>query len=203
MEESGPGLRERKKAATREALSWAAVRLTVQRGLDNVLVEDIANEVGVSSRTFNNYFASKADAITWRHLNRMRQILATLRERPADEPVWQSATEAVLAHSGEEDVSPDPQWTAGVKVMMSDPGLQGAVLRAVAVASREFAEVIAERTGTDVRRDLYPALVAAAIGAASQVAQDRWVHADPPVPLVPLLREAMAQFGAGLQRPPG
>lgn len=64
------GLRERKKEATRVALSWAAIRLTVERGLDNVRVEDIAEAVGVSPRTFNNYFSSKAEAIAFRHLQR-------------------------------------------------------------------------------------------------------------------------------------
>jgi hypothetical protein len=38
------GLRERKKRATREALSRAALHLAIERGLDNVLVEDIAAE---------------------------------------------------------------------------------------------------------------------------------------------------------------
>ena len=64
------GLRERKKRQTRIALSWAAIRLTVERGLDNVRVEDIAAEVGVSPRTFNNYFSSKGEAIAARHLER-------------------------------------------------------------------------------------------------------------------------------------
>jgi hypothetical protein len=58
-----PGLRERKKIATRQALGLAAMRLAIERGLDNVLVEDIAEAAGVSTRTFNNYFASKYEAI--------------------------------------------------------------------------------------------------------------------------------------------
>ena len=58
------GLRERKKAETRAALSWAAIRLTVERGFENVKVEDIAAAAGVSPRTFNNYFASKGEAIS-------------------------------------------------------------------------------------------------------------------------------------------
>ncbi len=80
------GLRERKKQETRIALSWAAIRLTVERGFDNVRVEDIAAEAGVSPRTFNNYFSSKGEAIVARHLDRARLIMQELRRRPASEP---------------------------------------------------------------------------------------------------------------------
>jgi len=201
MSTTGPGLRERKKQETRAALSWAALRLAVERGLDNFLVEDIAAEVGVSTRTYNNYFSSKAEAIVWRHLDRARQTAARLRERPAGEPLWEAITHAVLPTAGEENTTPDPEWTAGVRLMIGEPALQGEFLKASAAADRECAVAIAERTGLDVERDMYPRLVAAAIGAAIQVATGQWLRADPPAPLPALVRDALGQVAAGLPAP--
>jgi AcrR family transcriptional regulator len=197
---AGPGLRERKKQQTREALSWAALRLAVERGFGNVLVEDIAAEAGVSPRTYNNYFSSKAEAIAWRHLDRARRTADRLRERPPEEPLWESITTAVLAQAGDESAGPEPEWIAGVRLMLSEPALQGEYLKAAMAADRECAVAIAERTGTDAR-DMYPQLVAAAIGAAIQVANDQWLRADPPVPLPPLLRDALNQVAGGLAAP--
>jgi AcrR family transcriptional regulator len=196
-----PGLRERKKQQTREALSWAGLRLAVERGFANVLVEDIAAEAGVSPRTYNNYFSSKAEAIAWRHLDRARRTADLLRERPLTEPLWESITHAVLAHVGDERASPEPEWTAGVRLMLSEPALQGEYLKAAQAADRECAAAIAERTGTDATGDMYPQLVAAAIGAAIRVASDHWLRADPPVPLATLLRDALSRIAAGLPDP--
>lgn len=53
------GLRETKKLATRRALSAAARELIQSHGLDGVTVEMICDRVGVSVRTFFNYFESK------------------------------------------------------------------------------------------------------------------------------------------------
>ncbi|MCW2861249.1 MAG: transcriptional regulator, TetR family [Actinoallomurus sp.] len=196
-----PGHRERKKQQTREALSWAALRLAVERGLGNVLVEDIAAEAGVSPRTFNNYFSSKAEAIVWRHLDRVRHIAELLRERPPGEPLWDSLTSVVVLPFGDEGARPDPEWTAGVRLILGQTELQGAFLKAGAEAERECAFAIAERTGTDVGRDLYPLLVAAAVGAAIRVASEQWLRADPSVPLPTLLRDAMGRLAAGLPAP--
>src|ERR1700734_2617571 len=131
---AGRGLRERKKQQTRETLSWAALRLAVEPGFGSGLVEDIAAEAGVSPRTYNNYFSSKAEAIAWRHLDRARRTADLLRERPPDEPLWESITTAVLAQAGDDSAGPEPEWIAGVRLMLSEPALQGEYLKAAMAA---------------------------------------------------------------------
>ena len=56
MNTNDGGMRERKKLATRQALSAAALRLAREHGPQNVRVDDIAEAAGVSPRTYNNYF---------------------------------------------------------------------------------------------------------------------------------------------------
>jgi AcrR family transcriptional regulator len=198
------GLRERKKSETRAALSWAAVRLTVKRGLDNVLVEDIAAAAGVSPRTFNNYFSSKAEAIVARQIDRLRAVVAALRGRPQLEPLWDAISAAVIARfcgEAQEEGAPDKQWATGVKVLIDEPAVQAELLRQSRIVERELADAIAERVGADTV-GLYPQLVAAAIGAVVQVSIERWLAADPALGLEQILRVAFAQMSRISDFPP-
>ncbi|GAA3146523.1 TetR family transcriptional regulator [Nonomuraea roseoviolacea] len=200
-----PGLREQKKRATREALTLAALRLALERGLDNVRVEDIAAEVQVTTRTFNNYFSTKYEALVARHVDRVRQSAEALRARPAGEPLWEAVTQAVLSPLVEADrahESPDPEVLGGIRLIATEPALQAEALKAALTADGELAAAVAERTGTDPGRDMYPRLVAGSVATAVHVATDQWLRADPPVPLVLLLREALRQVAAGLPAPP-
>lgn len=57
------GLRYRKKLKTRLTVERAALELVIERGYDDVTVEDICARAEISKKTFFNYFSSKAAAI--------------------------------------------------------------------------------------------------------------------------------------------
>ena len=192
------GLRERKKAATRHALGVAAMRLAMERGLDNVLVEDIAEAAGVSARTFNNYFASKYEAICALGFDRAMRIGMTLSERPAGEPIWQAITNAVMSEYGTADRALDEEWMAGVRLVTSTPALRGEYLKVQAMTQYSLAEAIAVRLGANPAATMFPRILAAAVTAAIEAGMDRWLHSDPPVPLAPLVRRALRQLADGM-----
>src|SRR3954447_26299421 len=79
-------LRERKKAATREALQSAALRLAVRDGLDALTVEAIAEAVDVSPRTFFNYSGSKEEPPLPPDEARHVELQQAITARPANEP---------------------------------------------------------------------------------------------------------------------
>jgi len=198
------GLREQKKQATRDLISWSAIRLIVARGYDKVLVEDIAAEAGVSPRTFNNYFSSKAEAVASRHLDRCERMAQALRDRPADEPLWAAITQAMLSElrPGPEVKAhprPDPDaWAAGIRLMLSVPAIQAETLRAGALAETTFADAVAARTGT-APTDLYPRLVAGAALSAQNVVSQTFLNRQ--IGMQELLTDALRQVAAGLPPP--
>ena len=58
-----PGLRERKRLATRRAIQFATLQLLAEQGPEGLTVDEISRRADISPRTFFNYFASKEDAI--------------------------------------------------------------------------------------------------------------------------------------------
>lgn len=188
------GLRERKKAATRRALGIAAMRLAVERGLDNVHPDDIAAEVGVSTRTFNNYFASKYEAICALAMERGTFIGAALRNRPACEPLMDAITAAVLEPYVRAGRPPNRDWVQGVRLVIKSASLEGEYLRTQHATQKALAEAIADRIGADPATDMFPAVMAGAVTAAVHIAHERWLTSDPPVALVPLIHLALSQL---------
>lgn len=197
------GLRERKKQETRKALSHAASRLVLERGLENVLVEDIAAAANVSPRTFNNYFSSKLEAICAIPMDRAKEIGATLRARPSDEPLWDALTAAVYQHyeGVGVDQAPDEQQMRRIRAVSLSPAVRGETPKINAAMQRALAEAIADRTATDVDQDMLPMILAGAVTAATGVALRNWFAADPPCALRPLLQRALHELASVLAQP--
>ena len=165
-----PGLRERKKEATRAALSAAALRLALERGPDNVRVDDIAAAAGVSPRTYNNYFSSREQAITAAiTARRASRTAAGVAGRPARVGLAESVIDAVCdqyADGGDDD-------PAALLMIISTPALRTCYLDTVATIEDALADGIAQR-----HPDLDPRtaeVLAAAVGAATRLALRNWL----------------------------
>jgi AcrR family transcriptional regulator len=61
--DASPGLRERKRLATKRSIEFAVLELSRESGLDQVTVDDISRTADISPRTFFNYFPSKEAAL--------------------------------------------------------------------------------------------------------------------------------------------
>ena len=63
MQKKEQSLRERRREQTWTAIHEAALKRVREHGMRGTTVEEIAQEAGVSPRTFFNYFPSKEDAV--------------------------------------------------------------------------------------------------------------------------------------------
>jgi AcrR family transcriptional regulator len=187
-------LREQKRAVVRQAISAAALRLALERGLEGVLVPEIAAEAGVSPRTFNNYFSSKEEAVVAQGFDRMERILVAFRERPADEPLWASVTEAILSQFPEDRGVVDIEVSRRARLVAGSPALWAEQLKTHGTIERLMADTIAERLESPGDHELLPRLVAMAAIGASRVAFDHWVDSDGDVPFRHVLEEALDRF---------
>ncbi|MBE3012273.1 TetR family transcriptional regulator [Microbispora sp. NEAU-D428] len=89
------GRRERKKAATRQAIADAALELFLEHGFEGVSVRDVAERADVSTTTLFAHFSSKEALVFDREEEVEEALTAAVRERPKG----QSVIEALRAHA--------------------------------------------------------------------------------------------------------
>ena len=184
-----PGLRERKKQATRQALSAAAIRLALEQGFDNLRVEDIAEAAGVSPRTFNNYFSSREEAIVAARNAQVERMAAALRGRPAEESLLEAIEHAMTS----EHVQPRDPAREVVRLFLCNPSLHAEFMRNIARINSPMIEAVADRTGT-TPDDLLPQVVTSAAFGALRAAMHKWMADEAAPPFHVLLRDALNQL---------
>lgn len=176
-------LRERKKQRTREALLRAALELFTTRGYEGTTVDDIAETVDVSQRTFFRYFAGKEEAALAVQKMTVDRFVQSVRERPPHEAPLEALRQAVLdgwdtLNEVVESVVPVELYLRMFRVIESTPVLLAAHLRRSEEVEEVLARVLAEREGVDMDTDPRPRLTVAVFGGVMRVTERQWTTGE-------------------------
>ena len=203
-----PSRRELNKAATRQAITDAALALLRSNGPGNFTVEDIADAAGISRRTFFNYFGSTEAAIAAVTFGFLDKALQQFRLRPAGEPFLESARAALVELA-------DPMTVAPLAELYSlgqaNPQLSRSELEAWDHCTAQIIAAARERSsgGAGVELDeLYLRALAGSVISCGKAAMDVWFAAvrripHPGIPVQPAPAPDRFHEPAGLRiRPP-
>jgi AcrR family transcriptional regulator len=192
-------LADRRRDLVARDIRRTALALFDERGFDAVSVQDIADAVGMSARTFFRYFASKDDILLdyQRHLD--DRLCAALRARPAGEGPVAALRAAFIATS---TVAPEDHdaVVARARVLAAAPGLRARAQGERAFASQEIARLLAARMGVDPAADQRPLVIAAAMLAAAVAAWDHWLEHGGTGDPSRAIASALDLIAAGLQQ---
>src|SRR6266571_6090484 len=83
------------RAAVHAELSLAAYELVLERGFENVTLDDMAAAGGVSRSTFLRYFRTKDQVVVTALETHAERMADVLRARPAEEDDWSALRNAI------------------------------------------------------------------------------------------------------------
>lgn len=190
---SRPSLIERRKAALRLDIARHAVRLFLAQGVGATTGDEIAEAVGISSRTLWRYFPTKESCVRPLLTTSLDAVAALLRDWPADTPLLDHVRAGVLPPA-------DPAVLDLIRMSATDTALRTAWLQAHDEALPVLTSLLAERAGT-AQDDLRVKVHAATLNGALRAAAEAFAHlraADPDAEIGPCLETALRAAGEGL-----
>ncbi|MEO7125207.1 MAG: TetR family transcriptional regulator [Nakamurella sp.] len=166
------GLRERKKDATRRALAEHALELAQHRGFAGFTISELVADVGVSRRTFSNYFASKAECIVAVTDGWLDDVLDAIRQAPASASLLSVLQTGLLA------VAQDgvERWGALHAIGAMEPELQACALAGDEIVVEMVSDEVARRSGL-ASDDIRVRLLAGFAVTAGREVFTRWATA--------------------------
>lgn len=192
--ENHPTRRGRRPSTSADELERAAFDLFGRDGFDATTVEDIAESVGISKRTFFRYFESKNDVVWGAFEDQLRVMRAQFARCPADQPLME-AIRTVVVEFNRFDVAQLPWHRKRLDLILNVPALKAhSTLR-----YRDWRTVVSEfaagRLGLQTD-DLIPQAIGHATLGVAVAAYEHWL-ADPNADLTGLLDEALSSLAAG------
>lgn len=176
-------LRERKKQRTHDALIRAALELFTEQGYEATTVDEIAEAVDVSQRTFFRYFANKEDVTFAVQEMVEARFLDQLSARPATEAPLTALRSAVTVAwddvgSAIASVIPVELYMRTYRMIESTPALVAVHLRRSVELEAQLARLIARRERLDVDADPRPRVLVAAFSGVMRAAGQVWSEGE-------------------------
>lgn len=193
-------LTERRKMETRKAIADAACDLFLRDGFENVTVESIAAESGVSLRTFYRYSPSKEDVLAPIINEGMIAFVDLIDERPEGEDLATAILEAFR------EISPDENeegMRQTIGLMLEIPSLRARWLDGMRQAEERLVPVVMRRSTNDPT-ELEARITASAAIATLRIALESAVATESSRSLEDELESSLEYFkhGAGLNPAP-
>ncbi|MCP2168608.1 transcriptional regulator, TetR family [Goodfellowiella coeruleoviolacea] len=171
-----PPMTERRKDIIRLQIATAALELFKAQGVAATSGEQIADRLGISTRTLWRYCPSKEGCVQPLLTHAIGVVIEKLRAWPRDVPLVEH-----LLH--ESDLTEQvPQSTLDLaRLTRTEPALRAVWMQTYLEAENAFAEAIAERTGQPADA-LETRVLAGMLNAALRIAveQHAWLTADDP-----------------------
>ncbi|WP_405162787.1 TetR/AcrR family transcriptional regulator [Nocardia sp. NBC_01499] len=169
MEE--PGLRERKKSRTRQAIVDAAFALFQESGFDGVSVADIAAAAEVSKPTLFAYFPTKEDLVLRRFIGGGRGSAVVVRERPSGMSALSALRQNFLDLLAKRDpltgLNDSPEAVTFHNLLYSTPALMAHLAGYMVAQEQDLADAL--RTTVQPSDEFTAHLVAAQVFSAQRI----------------------------------
>ncbi|MEU8034314.1 TetR/AcrR family transcriptional regulator [Streptomyces sp. NPDC049099] len=139
--------RDRKKAATRQAIADAALQLFLEHGYDQVGIRDIADAADVSTATVFKHFSGKEALVFDQDQDRESELIAAVRERPRGQSILDALRQHVL--DTWPSIEAHPQAAAFTNLVESTPVLRAYAERMWTRYTDSLSAAIADEVGVD------------------------------------------------------
>ena len=187
-------LREHKKRQAQAVIEETALRLFQHQGYEHTSIQDIADAVKMSSRTFFRYFASKEEVL----FGPMRTVLSDgIRslQRVASTESPHAALRATFVSLAELYQQQRISFLIRYQVAMQSPSIASIYLYMLMETEPAICDALCSRLETATSRNKIRFLVAIYM-AALRVALEEWLENEAQGDLVSLLREYLDSFSS-------
>ena len=144
-----PGLRERRKQETRQAISNIATQMFVDRGFDEVTIAEVADAAGVAKMTVTNYFPRKEDLVLDRAEAIERHLADVIAARAPGEGMLAAIRRDYAEAVARADVTLGLSSPAFAAMILGSPVLAGRVREMLDRREQLLGDAVAAETGTD------------------------------------------------------